>query len=138
MAGDWYREGLQFSCTQCGECCTGAPGYVWVTRREVEALRAFLRTSTDDFGRRYLRKVGSRLSLIEKPNGDCIFYDRGCTVYAARPDQCRTFPFWSENLKSRSAWDAAAGDCPGMGSGRLYSASEIRRIRSGEADAAVR
>jgi len=138
MAGNWYREGLRFSCTQCGRCCTGAPGYVWVTRREVEALRAFLRTTTEDFARRYLRKVGSRASLIEKPNGDCIFYDRGCTVYPARPDQCRTFPFWSENLKSRSAWDAAADDCPGMGSGRLYSAAEIRRIRGGEADAAVR
>jgi len=138
MAGDWYREGLRFSCTQCGRCCTGAPGYVWVTQREVEALRAFLRTTPEDFARRYLRKVGPRASLIEKPNGDCIFYDRGCTVYPARPDQCRTFPFWSENLKSRSAWDAAADDCPGMGSGRLYSAAEIRRIRGGEADAAVR
>ena len=28
---EWYRDGLRFECTRCGACCTGAPGYVWVT-----------------------------------------------------------------------------------------------------------
>ena len=29
----WYaEEGLAFECTGCGDCCTGAPGYVWVIR----------------------------------------------------------------------------------------------------------
>ena len=26
----WYSEGLRFECTQCGACCSGEPGYVWV------------------------------------------------------------------------------------------------------------
>ena len=34
----WYQEGLKFSCSQCGDCCTGAPGYVWVNKREIEQL----------------------------------------------------------------------------------------------------
>ena len=25
----WYRDGLRFQCTQCGNCCTGDPGVVW-------------------------------------------------------------------------------------------------------------
>ena len=36
----WYADGLQFECTQCGDCCTGAPGYVWVNKSEIEALAA--------------------------------------------------------------------------------------------------
>ena len=31
----WYAEGLRFKCTECGQCCTGAPGYVWVNEEEV-------------------------------------------------------------------------------------------------------
>jgi len=134
-ASPWYREGLQFTCTGCGDCCTGDPGYVWVGRGEIEALARFLGLSIDDFGKRYLRKVGSRYSLTEKPNGDCVFYDRGCTVYPTRPGQCRSFPFWSENLKSRKTWDNVAAACPGMNRGRVYTLESIRAIRRGEADA---
>ena len=134
-AKPWYRDGLQFTCTGCGDCCTGAPGYVWVSREEIEALAGFLGLALDDFGKRYLRKVGSRHSLIERPNGDCVFYERGCTVYPARPSQCREFPFWSENLKSRRAWQETAAGCPGMGKGKLYRIEDIQAIRRGEADA---
>ena len=113
----WYREGLSFSCTRCGDCCTGAPGYVWVEREEIEELAKFLGLSPGKFGERYLRKVGRRYSLLEKPGGDCIFFDKGCTVYPARPVQCRTFPFWRSHLKSQRAWDEIAGECPGIGQG---------------------
>ena len=34
----WYHEGLRFECTGCGDCCTGAPGYVWLTEEEIRAL----------------------------------------------------------------------------------------------------
>jgi len=137
MSEPWYREGLEFTCTQCGDCCTGKPGYVWVTRKEVEALASFLKLSSDEFRRRYVRQVGRRYSLVEKSNSDCIFYDKGCTVYPARPVQCRTFPFWSENLKSRSAWTEASGECPGVGKGKLYSLEAIGRIRKGQGSASV-
>jgi Fe-S-cluster containining protein len=36
----WYKEGLRFKCTACGDCCTGAPGFVWVNKEEMEALAA--------------------------------------------------------------------------------------------------
>src|ERR1700749_5036452 len=36
----WWHEGLRFKCSECGDCCTGAPGYVWVNRAEIEALAA--------------------------------------------------------------------------------------------------
>lgn len=130
----WYREGLSFSCTRCGDCCTGAPGYVWVEREEIEALAGFLGLSIDKFGERYLRKVSGRYCLVEKPGGDCVFFDGGCTVYPARPTQCRTFPFWRSHLKSQRAWDEVAGECPGIGQGKLYRVEEIEIMKRGEAD----
>jgi hypothetical protein len=128
----WYASGLRFACTQCGDCCTGAPGYVWVTTEEIEALRSFLGLSLEAFGRRYLRWVEGRLSLIEKANGDCVFFERGCQVYPARPGQCRTFPFWPENLARSDDWQAIGAECPGVGFGRLYPPEEIEVLSRGQ------
>ncbi|MDE0739852.1 MAG: YkgJ family cysteine cluster protein [Planctomycetota bacterium] len=130
----WYREGLSFSCTRCGDCCTGAPGYVWVEPTEIDALAKHFGLSVDNFGERYLRKVGRRYSLIEKPGGDCVFFDKGCSVYPARPTQCRTFPFWRSNLKSERAWDELADECPGIGQGKLFPVEEIEVLKRGKAE----
>jgi uncharacterized protein len=126
----WYADGLSFTCTGCGGCCRGE-GYVWMSPPEIEALAGFLELSTAEFGRRYLRRIGRSLSLIEKPNHDCIFWDGGCTVYAARPTQCRTFPFWPENLETPGAWEAVEHQCPGTGKGKHYDLVEIRRLARG-------
>ena len=40
MNEPWYRDGLKFACTGCGDCCTGEPGYVWVNKAEIETLAA--------------------------------------------------------------------------------------------------
>lgn len=124
----WYREGLAFECTRCGACCTGAPGYVWVDAEEIARLAENRGESVEDFGRRYVRRVGHRLSLIERPGGDCIFWDKsaGCTVYEARPVQCRTWPFWLENIASPEDWDHVTSVCPGSGRGRVFTVEEIR------------
>ena len=123
----WYRDGLAFECTRCGACCTGAPGYVWVDADEIARLAAHRGEPIDQFTRRYVRRVGNRYSLTEKPGGDCIFWDKtaGCTVYPARPEQCRTWPFWPENVATPQAWDHVTGVCPGAGRGRWFSLEEI-------------
>lgn len=124
----WYRDGLAFECTRCGACCTGAPGYVWVNAEEIARLAAFRGETLAQFSKRYVRRVGHRYSLIEKPGGDCIFWDRqaGCTVYPARPVQCQTWPFWPENLTAPEDWAQITRVCPGSGTGRVYTVEEIR------------
>ncbi len=124
----WYADGLRFECTRCGHCCTGE-GYVWVSRGRIRQIAEFLEMSVEEFSRRYLRRVENRLSLVEKENTDCVFWERdnGCTIYPVRPRQCRTFPFWPEHLKSPDAWRALAAVVPGIGRGRRHGAGEIRR-----------
>jgi Fe-S-cluster containining protein len=123
----WYREGLAFSCTRCGACCTGAPGYVWVSHEEIARLAEFRGEPSDEFSAKFVRRVGDRYSLIERLGGDCIFWDSqaGCTVYAARPVQCQTWPFWPENVETEEDWEGVKQVCPGSGRGRLYSGQEI-------------
>lgn len=123
----WYHEGLAFTCTQCGKCCTGAPGYVWVNEEEQIALARFRGEPLREFTGLYTRPARGKVTLREKENGDCVFYDRdrGCTVYAVRPRQCRTWPFWESNLASPEAWQQTTEICPGSGTGELIPVDEI-------------
>jgi hypothetical protein len=124
----WYQDGLKFKCTQCGACCTGETGYVWVNKQEVGAIAELRGESVEEVLERYVRRVGVRHSLLERTNGDCVFYDRrhGCTVYAARPRQCRSWPFWDSNLNTRQAWEQTCRECPGAGNGTFFSLEEIQ------------
>jgi uncharacterized protein len=124
----WFEDGLAFECTRCGACCTGAQGYVWVNAEEIARIAAFRGETTEQFSRQFVRRVEDRLSLVEKPGGDCIFWEKGsgCTVYPARPVQCQTWPFWPENIESREDWEHVTGVCPGSGRGRLFTVEEVR------------
>lgn len=127
---DWFDKGLRFECTGCGDCCRGEPGYVWLTLDEAHAVAVALGMHFDQFKDRCLRRVGSRLSLLEKPDGDCIFLEAGsgCVVYGARPVQCGTFPFWGEFLESRRDWERLAEVCPGIGRGKLHAGDWVRGL----------
>lgn len=112
----WYKEGLRFGCTQCGQCCTGSPGYVWLEDKEIEAIAAHLQITPELFVSRYTRKVGGRLALLEHPRTyDCVFLkERKCQIYQERPRQCRTFPWWPEHLHSAKDWEEVKLRCEGV------------------------
>lgn len=137
---DWFEAGLTFSCTQCGNCCTGPPGYVWFTDDEAHAMASELGLSVDAFRQRYAKRKHGKWTLGEVKRGgryDCVFLrwtddGRGlCGVYGSRPQQCRTWPFWPENLTDPRAWAAAAQTCPGMkrDDGTFVPAERVRVIR---------
>jgi uncharacterized protein len=151
----WYADGLSFTCTQCGNCCTGGPGFVWISEVEIERLAEHLGLSVQQTLQKYCRRIGGRISLKEKLNRgshDCIFlaeieatrFDpragrevryskRICQIYDVRPLQCRTWPFWPENLRDEKAWAAASKKCPGMGrTGRHFTLPQIESIRDAE------
>jgi hypothetical protein len=125
----WYRDGLRFECTGCGRCCAGDPGYVWVTSEEIASLAQSLAMAVTDFEEAFVREVGRQKSLVELPNGDCIFLDaqtRRCKVYPARPAQCRTWPFWASNVRSARAWQETCRVCPGSGQGTVVPCEEVQ------------
>lgn len=124
----FFDNGIRFECTRCGHCCTGEPGHVWVNDEEINRLAKHLGLSRRSFLLRHTRRVRKRRSLKEYSDGRCIFYeDERCTVYSARPTQCRTYPFWLENLRSKQAWKETKKECPGIGKGRRHSKDEIIR-----------
>lgn len=129
----FYTSGLKFSCKKCSSCCRYENGFVYLSEKDLKKLAAKLKMEPSGFIKTYCRwvagwKEAEVLSLKEKSTKDCIFWDSGCSVYDARPLQCRTFPFWKDIVASRSAWKTAAGGCPGMDSGKLYDENEIVKI----------
>ncbi len=118
---EWYSEGLSFKCTGCGKCCTGSPGAVWINEDETEAMAQHLNLSKEDFLNKYTRLIDGRRSLIESispldpTQHDCIFLkNKQCSIYQVRPVQCRTYPWWPDNLKSEKAWNKEAAHCEGI------------------------
>jgi uncharacterized protein len=116
MDKPWYNKGLKFHCTGCGNCCTGAPGFVWLNEEDIERFCLHLKLSREEFLKRYTRKIGKKISLLEdKKTFDCIFLkNRRCTAYEGRPAQCRTYPWWASNLKSEEEWLETAAVCEGI------------------------
>ena len=125
----FYADGLRFSCTRCSSCCRYESGFVFLSEKDLSLLAAECQMEYNEFVKTYCRWViaeeGQRLSLKEKTNYDCIFWDRGCLVYGARPLQCRTFPFWRSIVSSSGAWEMASGTCPGIGAGVLHDRKKI-------------
>ncbi|MBD3799512.1 MAG: YkgJ family cysteine cluster protein [Sulfuricurvum sp.] len=106
------------ACASCGgNCCTGESGNIFVSVTEIVAIAKLLEMDEGDFRRTFLRKEAYRYSLKEKKvndSYDCVFFDRslnGCSIYQARPLQCRTFPFWDY---FRHRIDELKLECPGI------------------------
>lgn len=85
--------------------------------------------------KKFLNRIGRKHSIKENATTkDCIFLStekdgcRGCVIYSVRPNQCRTWPFWSFNLHTPDQWNMAALRCPGINRGRFYSFEEIEQI----------
>ena len=57
---------------------------------------------------------------------DCVLLARceetgktWCRAHHSRPMQCRTWPFWPDNLLSEKSWKRAAKNCEGIGRGTV-------------------
>ena len=100
-----------------------------MSEEEIKCIAEHVGLSMEEFEAEYVRRKPFGKSLKERANGDCVMLaGRGCSVYEVRPKQCRTWPFWRQVLRSRSAWESYARQCPGMNSGRLYSREEIEEL----------
>ncbi len=130
----FYDGGLHFSCTQCSNCCRHDPGYVFLSSADLHALSDYLGISCNTFESQYCVSVAmgggfTLLSLKEDAHYDCVFWtEDGCAVYKARPKQCQTYPFWQTILEDLESWNREAQQCPGIGTGRLWTSEEIEEL----------
>lgn len=126
----FYSQGLHFSCQRCSFCCGHAPGFVYLSKRDLLTLVNHMNMTIADFVEKYCRWAdyyyGTQvIALKEMKNYDCILWNNGCTAYEARPIQCSTYPFWSWMIADKETWDDCAKDCPGMNKGELWSVEVI-------------
>lgn len=102
-----------------------------------------------EFYEKYVRRHGGHLSLKEHKTShgyDCVFLDRDslpgkalCKLYETRPGQCKTWPFWPENLETPQTWETTRHQtpCPGMNEGELIPLEQIRIVRNQTQEQAV-
>lgn len=117
MNKSFYKEGLHFECQGSGKCCVsrGEYGFVYLTRKDRRQMAKHLNLSVGEFRKRYVRETDGVSHLIQ-PEGteDCLFLKNNrCEVYEARPIQCRTWPFWPENMNSKAWKKDVVAFCPG-------------------------
>jgi uncharacterized protein len=80
----------QIDCTQCGNCCRSL--MINVEKTDAERLAQHLQLSTQQVYERYI-ETSSQGSLAVMNTIPCHFLcDNKCTVYEARPAECREFP----------------------------------------------
>lgn len=126
---------FEFDCHRCGRCCTGGEGRVWLEDGEIDAMASALGMSADAFEHRYVRTVpdprgtgAMRRSLRESDEGAggrCVLLEGAnhCSVYEARPEHCRSFPFWPSVLETERGFEAARATCPGI---RVLVSDDVR------------
>ena len=128
----FYENGLRFQCQGSGNCCTshGEFGFVFLTIEDRRRFAKFLKISTAAFNRTYCDLKDGVWHLKEdSKNKDCMFLEKKrCSVYEARPTQCRTWPFWPEVMNPKSWKSEVASFCPGIGKGPLVSKEDIERV----------
>ncbi len=127
----WWEAGLPFACTQSGKCCHARNGYahVHLSRREQLHLARHLGLKLSEFLERYTEQDADGHVGLRFPSGQCVFLEgKSCSVHAAKPVQCRTWPFWPELLRSRAIYDREVrAYCPGSRAGPIVSGASIAR-----------
>jgi Fe-S-cluster containining protein len=125
----FLADGVRFQCQGSGQCCTshGEFGFVFVTLSDRQNLAKLLKISTSKFTKTYCEKQNGFFHLIERPdNPDCLFLkNKKCTVYHARPTQCRTWPFWPEIMNPKAWKKEIVNFCPGADKGKVWSYAKI-------------
>ncbi len=93
----------EFSCSNCGYCCTDPSTQINITLIEIKYLSDYLKMSVKEL---FEKDIISFIPFISTEDFSvfdvefgmkrpCPLYkDNKCTIYEARPMNCRIFPYW--------------------------------------------
>ena len=124
------EKGIRFECQGSGNCCVSRDtyGFVYLSKKDIKKFSNGFKITEQNFVKNYCQKTDGFIHLkeLKKNNGNCIFLkDNKCTVYKSRPIQCRTWPFWPENMNTKTWNNDIAKNCPGVGKGKVKTKKEI-------------
>ncbi len=127
MSKWWKNEPLRFECQpDCFKCCE-KPGEVYFDREDIQSAAKHLNTTTRAFKAAYLKREDGHHSLQVTPGEPCTFLTpEGCGIHPAKPKQCQAYPFWKDNLESKSMWQLVGGFCPGIDRGPMVPLEIIK------------
>jgi len=126
----WEVEPVRFECQKgCIKCCA-KPGWVYFDKEDVEKAASFLDLRPGYFKKKFqltpVDPMHWEMGVTE--NEPCPFLGQeGCKIHPVKPKQCRAFPFWEENLRTRDSWNKVSEDCPGIGEGPGLSAKLVQQ-----------
>ncbi len=134
-----YLKGIRFKCQGSGNCCVsrGSYGFVYLSKLDVKKLSKNFKINEKEFLKKYCSKTDGYIHLkeLKKNKGNCIFLlDKRCKVYKSRPIQCRTWPFWPENMETKKWNQDISKNCPGIGKGKIINKKEILKYLKKEQD----
>ena len=119
MKAPWWMEGVHFACQlNCGKCCDQPGGIVYLSPDDAQRLADHAGLSVEAWLTRDTRQTfdGRFVLKSRESDGVCIHLNERhqCSIYEVRPQQCRAFPWWGENLATPGAWKATKASCPGI------------------------
>jgi Fe-S-cluster containining protein len=106
----------QFRCKRCGYCCHqhGEYLYVYIETEDIERIAQHLGLTYDEVARKYTKRLihGRTLRFVNKV---CPFHTpKGCSIHPVKPEQCRTWPYWPENVSNNQFKAGIKRFCPGI------------------------
>jgi Fe-S-cluster containining protein len=120
---------MRFQCQSgCTKCCE-QQGFVYLTEEDIVRLARYLKLPPSAFEERYVYRTKNLRRLRVPRHAQCEFLkEGGCSVHAAKPTQCRAFPFWPELVGNKKNWKKTGEWCPGIGKGELVNITMARAV----------
>ncbi|RJU91676.1 MAG: YkgJ family cysteine cluster protein [Candidatus Poseidoniales archaeon] len=119
MKGPWWKGGVRFACqSQCGRCCDEPGGIVYLSPDDARRIADHEGLEVPEWLNRDARTTydGRYVLKSRESDGVCIHLDENkqCDIYSVRPQQCKAFPWWGENLADKRSWSQTKERCPGI------------------------
>lgn len=80
----------QIDCTQCGNCCRSL--MINVEKEDALRLAAHLGLPVESFKNKYIERSSEGTLSVMNTIPCSFLHNNKCTVYEARPNECREFP----------------------------------------------